>query len=52
MFKKIFKFQSGYVIMEIGEDQKDLILALFNDLEFVECVQDYSGLDRIMVFKK
>ena len=47
-----FLNDGGYVIMEIGEDQKDLILALFNDCEFVECVQDYSGLDRIMVFKK
>ena len=42
----------GYVILEIGEDQKDLIMALFNDVTFVECVQDYAGLDRIMIFKK
>lgn len=42
----------GMAMFEIGEDQKEMILALFNDFEFVECIQDYSGLDRIMVFKK
>lgn len=42
----------GYVILEIGEDQKDLIMAMFNDVTFVECIQDYAGLDRIMIFKK
>lgn len=43
---------SGMLILEIGDDQKDLITALYNDLNFVECKKDYSGNDRIMVFKK
>lgn len=42
----------GMLIMEIGEDQKELLISLFNDFDFIECVQDYAGLDRIMVFKK
>lgn len=42
----------GMIIMEIGEDQKDLIVSLFNDFNFVECLQDYSGNDRVVIFKK
>ena len=38
--------------MEIGEDQKELLLSMFNDFTFVDCVKDYAGLDRIMIFKK
>ena len=43
---------NGMLIMEIGEDQKELILNLFADCHFVECIQDYAGLDRVMIFKK
>lgn len=42
----------GMIIMEIGEDQKDLIVSLFNDFNLVEAVQDYAGNDRVLVFKK
>lgn len=47
-----FLNEDGFIIMEIGEDQKELILSMFNDFKFIECVKDYSGLDRIMIFKK
>lgn len=43
---------SGFMILEIGNEQKDMILNLFVDCHFVECIKDYSGHDRIMVFKK
>lgn len=43
---------NGMLIMEIGEDQKELIVSLFNDFDFVECLQDYSGNDRVVIFKK
>ena len=43
---------NGMLIMEIGEDQKEMILNLFADCHFVECIQDYAGLDRVMIFKK
>lgn len=43
---------NGMIVMEIGEDQKDLIVSLFNDFNFLECLKDYSGNDRVIVFKK
>ena len=42
----------GMLIMEIGEDQKELIISLFNDFNFVDCLQDYSGNDRVVILKK
>ncbi len=42
----------GVLVIEIGEDQRMLIEALFNDFELLECVKDLSGHDRVMVFKK
>ncbi|MBE7076721.1 MAG: peptide chain release factor N(5)-glutamine methyltransferase [Clostridiales bacterium] len=42
----------GMLIMEIGENQKELIMSIFNDFNFVDCVKDYSGLDRILIFKR
>lgn len=44
--------ESGRLIVEIGEDQKDMILSLFNDFTCEEIIQDYNGIDRFMVFKK
>ena len=44
--------EGGMIAMEIGEDQKELILSLFNDFELVESIKDYAGQDRILVFKR
>jgi len=44
--------EDGVLVIEIGEDQRMLIEALFNDFELLECVKDLSGHDRVMVFKK
>lgn len=44
--------ENGMLIMEIGEDQREMIVSLFNDFNLVECIQDYAGLDRILVFKR
>ena len=43
---------NGMLIMEIGEDQKDLIISLFNDFNLVESLKDLSGNDRVLIFKK
>lgn len=44
--------ENGMLIMEIGEDQKDMITSLFNDFNLVECVLDYDNHDRILVFTR
>ncbi len=43
---------NGMIVMEIGEDQKDLIMALFNDFNLVESLKDLSGNDRVLIFSK
>ena len=43
---------NGMIIMEIGEDQKELIISLFNDFNLVESLKDLSGNDRVLIFKK
>ena len=43
---------NGMLIMEIGDEQKDLIISLFNDFNLVESLIDLSGNDRVVVFKK
>lgn len=42
----------GMLILEIDSMQKMLIQSLFTDFEFMECVKDYNGLDRVVVLKK
>ena len=44
--------ENGMLIIEIGEDQKELLTSLFNDFNLVECINDYAGLDRVLVFKR
>ncbi|MBO5954390.1 MAG: peptide chain release factor N(5)-glutamine methyltransferase [Clostridia bacterium] len=43
---------NGMIIMEIGEDQKELIISLFNDFNLVDSLTDLSGHDRVLIFKK
>ena len=43
---------NGMLILEIGEDQKELIVSLFNDFNLVESIVDYSGNDRILIFAR
>jgi len=43
---------NGMLIIEIGEDQKELLVSLFNDFNLVEAIEDYSGNDRILIFKR
>lgn len=43
---------NGMIIMEIGEDQKDLLISLFNDFNLVESLKDLSGNDRVLILKK
>lgn len=42
----------GMLILEIGDEQKDLIVSLFNDFDLVKSLKDYSGNDRVLIFKK
>jgi len=44
--------ENGILIIEIGEDQKELIVSLFNDFNLLDSIVDYSGNDRILVFKR
>lgn len=43
---------NGMLILEIGDEQKDLIVSLFNDFDLVKSLKDYSGNDRVLIFKK
>jgi len=43
---------NGMIIMEIGEDQKELITSLFNDFNLIESLKDLSGNDRVLIFTK
>lgn len=45
----------GYLIFEHGHNQKKSIQNLYSDsdeLDFVESVKDYGGLDRVLIFQK
>ena len=44
--------ENGMLIIEIGEDQREILTSLFNDFNLVECINDYAGLDRVLVFKR
>ncbi len=41
----------GMLILEIGNEQKDDVINMFSNFKFVECVPDYGGLNRVLVFK-
>ncbi len=43
---------NGMIIMEIGEDQKELLISLFNDFNLVESLTDLAGNDRVLIFRK
>lgn len=43
---------NGILILEIGEDQKLLLMSLFNDFNCLGCLQDLSGNDRVLIFEK
>lgn len=41
--------KNGYILLEIGYDQKEEVTKLF---ENAECIQDYAGNDRVIIWKK
>lgn len=43
--------KNGYLILEIGDEQRKLVTSLFTDFDFIECVKDYGGNDRVLVLK-
>ena len=46
---------NGWLVMEIGADQKDSVLQLGcsrRNFRFHSCVEDYAGRDRVVVFQK
>lgn len=43
---------NGMIIMEIGDEQKELIISLFNDFNLVDSLEDFSGNNRVLIFKK
>ena len=44
--------ENGMLILEIGDEQKELLTSLYNDFNLIECITDLEGHDRVMVFKK
>ena len=44
--------ENGMLILEIGDEQKELLLSLFNDFTLVESITDFEGHDRVLVFKR
>lgn len=44
--------ENGMLILEIGEDQKEMITSLFNDFNLIECIKDYNNHDRVLVFTR
>lgn len=60
-YKKIAKeadlylVSNGYLLLEIGYDQKDRVIELFqqtNKYDKIECIQDLEGNDRVIKMKK
>lgn len=49
---KKYLSNGGTLIMEIGDEQKDMVIDLFADCHFAECILDYAGHDRVLVFRK
>lgn len=47
-----FLNENGALILEIGDEQKELIVSLFNDFELVESLKDLGGHDRVLIFKR
>ena len=43
---------NGICVLEIGDEQKMLVTSLFNDFELIASLQDMSGNDRVLVFKR
>lgn len=42
----------GYLILEIGDTQLQEIITLFKDYDYIKCLKDYGGHDRVVVLKK
>lgn len=48
---KKYLSKGGTLILEIGNEQRDMIINMFADCHFVECLTDYAGHDRVLVFR-
>ena len=44
-----FLNKDGYLILEIGYDQKEEVQKM---LENSECIKDYAGNDRVIIWKR
>ncbi|MBR2591162.1 MAG: peptide chain release factor N(5)-glutamine methyltransferase [Clostridia bacterium] len=42
----------GWLALEMGEGQEAALLEIFNSLQHIQTLKDYSGIDRVMVFRK
>jgi release factor glutamine methyltransferase len=43
---------NGILILEIGDDQKEKIINLFNNYLLIDAIKDYGNNDRVLIFKK
>lgn len=46
--------ENGWLLFEIGYDQKDAVSTLMEEAGFceTECIRDYAGMDRVVIGKK
>ena len=42
----------GYLVLEIGYNQRLKVLEIFKNLKFINCYKDYGGQDRVMIFRR
>ncbi len=49
---KKYLTDDGIMIIEIGENQREMISNLFADCTLLDAIEDYAGHDRVMVFRK
>ena len=42
----------GYLALEIGEGQQNALLDIYGTLEYIQTIKDYSGIDRVVIFRK
>ena len=41
----------GYIILEIGYNQKQKVVEIFKNYKFINCIKDFGGNDRVLVFR-
>lgn len=48
---KNFLNKGGFIVLEIGYNQKQTVKKVFKDYKFIDCLKDLNGLDRVLIFR-